>query len=59
MRYFDAYSFECPRCGIQSEFGTNEFDPDNPTVTCPACEATWIVEEFCEGSWLDPIDEIS
>lgn len=51
------YQYECPTCGLQTEFGPDEFDPDNPVVTCPMCNAVWVVEVSQE--WLEPVQEIT
>jgi hypothetical protein len=58
MHYYfnDIYEFECPICGLQTEFSLDEYDPDNPVVTCPMCDSTWVVEET--DHWLEAVQEI-
>lgn len=51
------YQYECAACGLQSELGLDEFNPDNPVVTCPMCDAIWIVE-VGDSYWLEPVQEM-
>ena len=52
------WQYECATCGLQTEFILGEFSPENPIVTCPMCDAIWVVEVTDGISWLEPVQEI-